>query len=344
MAASLGRAFHAKHYEPDLRQPIFSEKQDWRRRLKRRRTNMGIWIPARINRALRAAIEWASDPDIGIERVRRGAVLCALIVTCAALLGSRVLGRLVPRTRAIVILGLALAILVGALEYRSHPGMRTTDAPVPFGPAPARVTEYEPARGGKNESVEENARMAEWKRSVEQALLAAKAREQHRQQDAATAEDGVDATAAWNIAAQEGEATWIDLGIARELAKKQAETLNARNEDKAAAETKAASGSSAVKEANAANDAKRANETKGSEPFSDSFPTAGGQDERTGSTTRMNGWSRRTEINRAAKETVPEVARKNAIARHALTYSWVTTDGAGHRWVHIRPIQYSQRE
>jgi len=29
MAASLGRAFHAKHYEPDLQQPIFSEKQDW---------------------------------------------------------------------------------------------------------------------------------------------------------------------------------------------------------------------------------------------------------------------------------------------------------------------------
>ena len=31
---------------------------------------------------------------------------------------------------------------------------------------------------------------------------------------------GVDATKAWNIAAQEGEATRIDLGIARELAKK----------------------------------------------------------------------------------------------------------------------------
>jgi len=185
------------------------------------------------------------------------------------------------------------------------------------------VTENEPAWGGKNESVEENARIAKWKRSVEHALIETEAREQHRQQDAATAEDGVDATVAWNIAAQEGEATWIDLGIARELAKKQAETLNASNEDKAAAEIKAASGSIVVKEANAANDAKRANETKGSESFSDSSPTAGGQDERTGSTSRMNGWSRPTEINRATKETDdPEVARKNAIARHALTYSW----------------------
>jgi hypothetical protein len=204
------------------------------------------------------------------------------------------------------------------------------------------VTENVPAGGGKNESVEENARMAKWKRGVEQALLEAEAREQGRQQDAATAEDGVDATEAWNVAAQEGEATRIDSGIARELAKKQAETLNASNEDKAAAETKAASGSSVAKEANAANDAKRAIETKGSEPFS---PTAGGQDEQTGSTSRMNGWRRRTENYRATKETDdPEVARKNAIARHAWTYSWVTTDGTGHRWVHIRPIQYSQRE
>jgi hypothetical protein len=323
-----------------IRQPRRSSTG--RPRVKKRRTNVGIWIPARINRALQAAAEWASDPDIGTERVRRGAVLCALIVTCAALLGSRVLGRLVHRTRAIVVLGLALAISVGALEYRSHPGTRTTDAPVSFGPAPASVTENEPAGGGKNESVEEDARMANWKRSVEQALLEAGAREQGRQKDAATAEDGVDATVAWNIAAQEGEATRIDSGIARELAKKRAETLNASNEDKAAAETKAASGSSAAKEANAANDAKRAIEMKGSEPFS---PTAGGQDEQTGSTSRMNGWRRRTENYRATKERDdPEVARKNAIARHAWTYSWVTTDGTGHRWVHIRPIQYSQRE
>ena len=288
---------------------------------------MGIWIPARINRALRAAAEWASDPDIGAERVRRGAVLCALIVTCAALLGSRVLGRLVHRPRAIVVLGLALAISVGALEYRSHPGTRTT--------------ENEPAGGGKNESVEENARMAKWRRSVEQALLDAEAREQGRRQDAATAGEGVDATAAWNLAAQEGEATRNDSGVARELAKKRAETLNASNEDKAAAETKAASGSSVAKEANAANDAKRAFETKGSEPFS---PTAGGQDEQTGSTSRMNESRRRTENYRPTKEDDPEVARKNAIARHAWTYSWVTTDGTGHRWVHIRPIEYSQRE
>jgi hypothetical protein len=41
---------------------------------------------------------------------------------------------------------------------------------------------------------------------------------------------------------------------------------------------------------------------------------------------------------RATKETNPEVARKNSMARHALAYSWVTTDAAGHRWVHIRPI------
>ena len=51
-----------------------------------------------------------------------------------------------------------------------------------------------------------------------------------------------------------------------------------------------------------------------------------------------------TEHSRATKETDPEVARKNSLARHALAYSWVTTDAAGHRWVHIRPIHYSQQE
>src|SRR5271165_4249350 len=300
-------------------------------RLKTRRTNVEIRILARINRALRAAAAWAEDPDIGTESLRHRAALCALIVMCAALLGSRLLlGRLVHGRRAIVVLGLALAIPVGVLEYRSHPGTRTTDAPVSFGPAPAWVTENEPAGRGKNESVEENARITKWKRSVEQALIEAEAREHARQQDAATAEDGVDATKAWNI-------------------EKQAETLNASNEDRAAAETKAASASSVAKEAITANgakraDTKRANETKGSEPFSDSSPTAGGQEEQTG-TSRFNGWSRRAEIYRARKETDDhEAARKNAIARHALTYSWVTTDGAGHTWVHIRPIYYSQKE
>jgi hypothetical protein len=51
-----------------------------------------------------------------------------------------------------------------------------------------------------------------------------------------------------------------------------------------------------------------------------------------------------TERYRGTKETDPEVARKNSMARHALAYSWVTTDAAGHRWVHIRPIHYSQQE
>ena len=50
------------------------------------------------------------------------------------------------------------------------------------------------------------------------------------------------------------------------------------------------------------------------------------------------------EIYRTSKETHPQVARKNAMARHALAYSWVTTDGSGRRWVHIRPIYYSQKE
>ena len=178
-------------------------------------------------------------------------------------------------------------------------------------------------------------KITKWKRNVKQALTEAGAREPARPQDAAPAEDGVDATKA---------------GAAREPAKKQAETWNASNEQGAAAETKAASASSVAKEAIAANDAKRAdtkraNETKGSESFSDSSLAAGGQEEQTGSPSRLNGWSRRAEIYRATKETdEAEAARRNAIARHAMTYSWVTTDGTGRSWVHTRPIYYSQKD
>jgi hypothetical protein len=205
------------------------------------------------------------------------------------------------------------------------------------------VSENEPAGAGVNESAEENARIAAWKSSVEQALSEAQAKEQARAQDAATEEHGADATiartAAAQEAAQEAEARRIDLGVARELAKKQAET-DASNEDGAAAETKASSGSGAAKEANAVDDARRQNETKSSEPSSDSSSIAGGQ----ASTGRVNGWNRRTEIFGPTEGTDdPEAARENAIARHAMVYSWVTTDRNGHRWVHIRPLYYSGR-
>jgi hypothetical protein len=66
-------------------------------------------------------------------------------------------------------------------------------------------------------------------------------------------------------------------------------------------------------------------------------------EERSRSMWRSNG-SSRMEFFKATKETDPEVARKDAMARHALAYSWVTTDAAGHRWVHIRPIRYNQKE
>jgi hypothetical protein len=170
---------------------------------------------------------------------------------------------------------------------------------------------------------------------VEQALIEAEAKEQARPQDAA---HGVDETVARGTAAQEGEARRIDLGAAREVARKQTEPLNASNEDKAGTEAKAASGSGVAKEANAADDAKRENETKGFEQSSDTSPTAGGQDRQTATTGRVNGWNRRTEISGAT-----DVARGNAIARHALVYSWVTIDRAGHRWTHIRPRHYSER-
>jgi hypothetical protein len=250
--------------------------------------------------------------------MEKALALCALIVICVAQLGSSLLGRPVHRRRAIVLLGLALAIPIGALAYRAYLGARTTNAP----------------GRGMNESVEENARMTNWKRGVEQALREAEARDQVRQPDAATAEDGVGASKTSNILAKEGERTRIDPGAARQPAKKQAEALSGSREDGVAAETKAATASSPAKQAIAPNDAKRADTKR--QPFSDRSPTAGGHEEQTASASQLNGWSGRADD--------AEVARKNAIARHAMTYSWVTTDGTGHSWVHRRPIYYSQKE
>jgi hypothetical protein len=162
-----------------------------------------------------------------------------------------------------------------------------------------------------NDSVEENARMATWKRSVEQALRKAEAREPTRPPDAArTAEGSLETT----VAVRQGEAMPIDLGLARELAKERAESSSAR-------------------------------EAKGSAPSSGAYPAADDQNRQTGSASRPNGWSRQSETNMATMETDDrEIARNNAIARHALTYSWVTTDRAGHRWMHIRPLRYGPRE
>jgi hypothetical protein len=301
---------------------------------------VGIWIPAGKGRALRTGAARASGSAVGAESVRRWAGLCALIVVYAAVLGARGLGRLIRGERSLLVLVFVLAIPVAALEFRSHPGARTTDEPRP---APASVTEKDPAGGAVNESADENARMATWKTSVEQALSEAQAGEQARPQDPATENHVVNAAVARNLAPKEPEARRTDFVVARELAKKQPETTIASNEDQAAAEFKTASGPGAAKVANAADDAGRADETKGSEPLSGGSPTAGGQDKQ--GADRVNGWNRRTEIFAATKETDDrELAREDAMARHALVYSWVTIDRAGHHWVHIRPLHYSQSE
>jgi hypothetical protein len=133
------------------------------------RKNVEIRIPARINRAFRAAAGWAEEHDIAMENLGRGLALCALIVIGGTLFGSRLLGRLFHGRRAIVVLGLALAIPVGALAYRFLPDTRTTNA----------------TGRGMNESVEENARITKWKRNVKQALTEAGAREPARPQEGA---------------------------------------------------------------------------------------------------------------------------------------------------------------
>jgi hypothetical protein len=181
-------------------------------------------------------------------------------------------------------------------------------------------------RGETNASIDSSQSFASfnnWKKSVEQTLKDAKAREEARQRDAAKAQENVDATKAPERAAQ-----------AARVGERRAETLTAGNENDDAG-AKAASAASAT-QASAANDAKRATETKESGPFSDGALSADAPEEQPRSPSRFDGRNRRT------RDADAEVARQDAIARHALTYSWVTTDRAGHRWVHIRPLQTSE--
>jgi hypothetical protein len=257
---------------------------------------VGIRIPAGINRCLRTTAAWAEDRDIGTDSLRRGAVLCALIVVYATLSGSRALGRLVHGRRAIVVLGLAAAIPVLALEYRSYPGGRTTDVPV----AAARVAENGPAGEGINESLEENARMTRWKRSVEQALKEAEARAQATQEDAAKEESAkaqmaAEAPKQADLALQDETGPPIDLGIVQEVVRLQDEAAERRNQTggshvaKAADDAKptnkpqptkesgpASSGSSAVggDGTNPTNGAAGASPFSGAIPFADAVPFA----------------------------------------------------------------------
>jgi hypothetical protein len=250
-----------------------------------------------------------------ISAVFGGAVAGAVTIVFALRLVSAGVSRLCTGKGAIWLIALAVVIPLGTFAYQTQYRRRAATADF------ERAQTNAPT-GSTRRGTEDFASFNKWKRSVEQTLKDAEARERPRQEDVAKAQESIDETKAPDRAAQEARGARLDLRIGH-----------------------GASAASATKEANAANEAKRsdknrATETKESGPFSDS-PTADAREEQSGSTSRLDARTRRVEIQR---ETDAEVARQNARARHALTYSWVSTDRAGHRWVHIRPLHYSHRE
>ncbi|MBV9287115.1 MAG: hypothetical protein JO288_04705 [Hyphomicrobiales bacterium] len=274
----------------------------------------------------------ASRSSAAIRAFLGGAVARASTLVLALRLASAGVSRLSTGKRAIRVIALAVAIPLGAFAYEARHAWLAATGDFDRGQTNAST-------GGAGSGAEDFASFNNWKRSVEQALKDAEARET-RQQNAAKARQGADETKAPDAAAQQAGEARLDLSIAREVAKRRAETLGAGDEDKAAAGTKAASAASATEEANAANGAKRATETRKSGPFSESPLTADAREEQPGSAGRFDGQRRPTEIDGATKETDRELARWDAMARHASTYSWVTTDRSGHRWLHIRTLRY----
>jgi hypothetical protein len=250
-----------------------------------------------------------------------GARASELTIVFALRLVSAGVPRLAAGKAATWVVVIAVAILLDAVAHQAQHAWRA-------------VTENFD-RGETNASIESTQSFAsfnDWKRSVEQTLKDAKAGEEARQRDTAQAQESPDDTKAPERSAQ----------AARE-GEMRAETLAASDENDDAG-AKAASAASATQEAIAANDAKRAIETKESGPFSGGALTADAQEEQPRSASKFESRSRRTEFHRAIRDTDAEVARQDAVARHALTYSWVTTDRAGHQWVHMRPLHYSRKE
>lgn len=147
----------------------------------------------------------------------------------------------------LVVTGLAAASFVGAFEYQSrYTGWTGTPA--------ARTT---------NDGVENFASFNRWKTSVEEALKAAALREQRDRAKSSTAAGATKP----NDVLQDEAASPSDLGIDREVARMQANTLNQENESNDAKETGKAA---AIKEASAATERGPTEQTKEPEPFSQS--------------------------------------------------------------------------
>ncbi len=219
---------------------------------------MASRLPAQIGAALGRAAAYASvfrriaHPGGETGRLWKGAILCGLIVILAMRLAMAGIAGFVREARTIGIIGIAATISLAIFEYQSlYAGRTAINDPRPRSTsAAAQEPEIVPAAGTTSRSAEDLASFDRWKSGVEQALKAAEVRGHARQQGGARPDNAGEAIEPKHMPEQQA-ATPIDVGLAREAAKVQANALNQMNEGDATSETKdaAATGTGAADEA-----------------------------------------------------------------------------------------------
>jgi hypothetical protein len=186
---------------------------------------------------LGTAAVWVSAFGRAAARIWNGTVLCALIVILIMRIAVAAIASN-PGRWTIAAIGLAATIPVGAFEYQLHYAGWTV--------APAART--------TNGGAEDFASFNQWKRSIEQTLKEAEARE-HR--DRARPDNAGEATTLGDILQEEAVAA----ATGREVAKLEANSLYQKNESNAASDTEKAA-------ATEVNEDRPAQTTKEPEPLS----------------------------------------------------------------------------
>jgi hypothetical protein len=166
-------------------------------------------FPAPTDALREPAAAWASVFGGSATRLWNGAVLCALVVILIIRIPLVAIASTTGK-KTIAIAGLAAAGFVGGFEYQSHSARWTGT----------------PAVRTSNDGAGDFASFNRWKRSVEETLKAAALREQRDRAKSSTADE---ATKPNRVLQSEADSP-IDLGIYREVAMLQANTLSQEND------------------------------------------------------------------------------------------------------------------
>lgn len=157
----------------------------------------------------------------------------------------------ISNRRAIWGIGLSV-VLLGAFAYQAQHTRRAVTGDFDRWQTKAST-------GNTGYGTEDFASFNRWRRNVEQALKDLEAKDQARRQEAAKAQESVDATITANIAAQVAR---VDLGVGREAAKRRAETSSGNNEDDAGAGAEVANPARTTRDTNGTDGAQWANNTR----------------------------------------------------------------------------------